>query len=77
MSWLVALLTSFFKAAGESLRGFFRDRQAVSDAEEKGQAKAEAEGLKQVNEIADRQTKRAADSPSEDDILNRLDGGTG
>ena len=77
MTWLAALLTSFLKSAGEFLRGLFRDRKAISDAEEKGQAEAEAEGLKQVNEIADRQVQRATDDLSDEDVLRRLDGGTG
>lgn len=77
MTWLVSLLTSFLKSAGEFLRGFLRDKAAISDAEEKGQAEAEAEGLKQVNEIADKQVQRATDDLSPEDVLRRLDGGTG
>lgn len=77
MTWLTSLLTTFLTAAGEFLRGLFRDKAAISGAEEAGATKAEAEGLRQVNEIADKQVQRATDDLSEDDVLNRLEGGTG
>lgn len=77
MTWLATLFTSIFTAVGDFFRGRFRDKDAISNAEEKGRSEAEAEGLRQVNEISDRQTKRATDDLSEDDVLRRLDGGTG
>lgn len=77
MTWLTSLLATFLTAAGDFLRGFFRDRKAVSDAEGAGAAKAETEGLRKVNEIADQQVRRAADDLSPDDVLDRLDRGAG
>ena len=76
LDWAV-LLSTVLGFIGEQVRTWLSERRAEQALEDLGRTEAERDGAEAIGSIAEKQTARASNPPTEDELMERLKRGLG